>query len=159
MLVQQDVVLIVFWSVYHPQMLLTLFLFCNVKTGNVFLKIYTCMKHAPIQGNRGGGTGGLDSHEKSQVAIGFLRTPWLQLHFDVLSFLSLAQSVGNGYQQRTLVGEEFTRKLPYLNFFMWASTRENLSSGVCEQHRRRPACAAAQSDQRLCYSFFAKYHI
>ena len=25
-------------------------------------------------------------------------------------------------------------------------------SGVCEQHRRRPACASAQSDQRLCYS-------
>ena len=34
----------------------------------------------------------------------------------------------------------------------WASSRENLSSGVHEQHRRRPACAYAQSDQRLCYS-------
>ena len=34
----------------------------------------------------------------------------------------------------------------------WASTRENLSSGVCKQHRRRPACAYAQSDQR-----FVKY--
>ena len=56
MLVQQDVVLIVFPSVY--QMILTLFLLSNVKTGNVFLKIYTCMKHAPIQGNRGGGGGG-----------------------------------------------------------------------------------------------------
>ena len=32
---------------------------------------------------------------------------------------------------------------------IWASTRETLSSGVCEQHRRRPACASAQSDQRL----------
>ena len=42
---------------------------------------------------------------------------------------------------------------------IWASTRENLSSGVCEQHRRRPACASAQSDQRLCYSLFEKYHI
>ena len=41
----------------------------------------------------------------------------------------------------------------------WASTRENLSSGVCEQHRRRPACASAQPDQRLCYSRFGKYHI
>ena len=41
----------------------------------------------------------------------------------------------------------------------WASSRENLSSGVCEQHRRRPACASAQSDQRLCYSLFWKYHI
>ena len=42
---------------------------------------------------------------------------------------------------------------------IWASTRENLSSGVCEQHRRRPACASAQSDQRLCYSRFVKHHI
>ena len=33
--------------------------------------------------------------------------------------------------------------------------RENLSSGVCEQHRRRPACASAQSDQRLCNLRFA----
>ena len=34
----------------------------------------------------------------------------------------------------------------------WASSRENLSVGVWEQQRRRPACASAQSDQRLCYS-------
>ena len=47
------------------------------------------------------------------------------------------------------------KQLVYIN---WASTRENLSSGVCEQHRRRPACAFAQSDQRLCYSIFGKYH-
>ena len=25
------------------------------------------------------------------------------------------------------------------------------SSGVCEQQRRRPACASAQSSQRLCF--------
>ena len=42
---------------------------------------------------------------------------------------------------------------------IWASTRENLSSVVCEQHRRRPACASAQSDQRLCRSLFRKYHM
>ena len=49
---------------------------------------------------------------------------------------------------------------------IWASTRENLTSGGgggggggCEQHQRRPACASAQSDQRLCYSLFEKYHI
>ena len=41
----------------------------------------------------------------------------------------------------------------------WASPRENLSSVVCEQQRRRPACAYAQSDQRLCYSLIGKYHI
>ena len=40
-----------------------------------------------------------------------------------------------------------------------ASTREIRSSGVSEQHRRRPACAFAQTDQRLCYSLIKKYHI
>ena len=30
--------------------------------------------------------------------------------------------------------------------------------GVCEQQRCRPACASAQSDQRLCYSLIGKYH-
>ena len=42
---------------------------------------------------------------------------------------------------------------------LWASTRENLSLGVYEQQRRRPACALAKSDQRLCYSLIVKYHI
>ena len=42
---------------------------------------------------------------------------------------------------------------------IWASTQENLSSVVCEQQRRRPACATTQSDQRLCYLLFEKYHI
>ena len=37
--------------------------------------------------------------------------------------------------------------------------RENLFSVVCEQQRRRPACASAQSDQHLCYWLFGKYHI
>ena len=32
----------------------------------------------------------------------------------------------------------------------WIS--RNLSSGVCEQQRHRPACTSAQSDQCLCYS-------
>ena len=42
---------------------------------------------------------------------------------------------------------------------IWASTRENLTSGLCAQKRRRPACASAQSDQRFYYSLIAKYHI
>ena len=40
-----------------------------------------------------------------------------------------------------------------------ASTRKNLLSEVCEQHRRRPACSSAQSDQRLCFSHFRKYYM
>ena len=42
---------------------------------------------------------------------------------------------------------------------IWASARENLSSGVREQHRNRSACASAQSDQCLCYSLFEKCHM
>ena len=34
--------------------------------------------------------------------------------------------------------------MPWL---IWASARENLPSGGCEQHRHRPACASAQTDQ------------
>ena len=41
----------------------------------------------------------------------------------------------------------------------WVSIRENLSYGVCKEHRRRPACASVQSDQCLCYWLFGKYHI
>ena len=43
--------------------------------------------------------------------------------------------------------------------YNWASTRENLSTGVCEQLRRRPACAYAQSDQRLCCSLNEKFYV
>ena len=45
------------------------------------------------------------------------------------------------------------------DIIIWASSRQNLSSGVCEQQRRRSACASAQTDQRLCYSLTGKYHI
>ena len=41
----------------------------------------------------------------------------------------------------------------------WDSTRENLSSGFGSDKGLRPACASAQTDQRLCYSLFGKYHI
>ena len=40
-----------------------------------------------------------------------------------------------------------------------ASGRENLSSGVCEQTRSRPACASGQSDQCHCYSLIGKNNI
>ena len=36
--------------------------------------------------------------------------------------------------------------------------QENLSSGVCKQHRCRPACAYVQVDQRL-YLLIGKYHL
>ena len=58
-------------------------------------------------------------------------------------------------------GMEFKSSSHYKNAFSynWASSRENLSSGLCEKHSRRPACASAQSDQRLCYSLFGKYRM
>ena len=34
--------------------------------------------------------------------------------------------------------------------FNWAGPWENVSYVICEQQRRRSACASAQSDQRLC---------
>ena len=43
--------------------------------------------------------------------------------------------------------------------YIQAPTRENLSSEVYEQQRRRPACACAQSDQHLCYSLIRTYDI
>ena len=45
------------------------------------------------------------------------------------------------------------------DYTMWALMRENLSSGVWEQPRRRPPCATTQSGQRLCYSLIGKYYI
>ena len=42
---------------------------------------------------------------------------------------------------------------------VWASSRENLASEGCKQQRCRADCASAQSDQRLCFSLFGKYHI
>ena len=43
--------------------------------------------------------------------------------------------------------------------YIWASTRENLSSMVCEQHRCRPACTSGQTDLHLYNSLTGKYHI
>ena len=50
------------------------------------------------------------------------------------------------------------KKEPRL-YTIWASTRENLSLGVYEQKRHRPACASMQTHQHLCHLLFGKYHI
>ena len=34
----------------------------------------------------------------------------------------------------------------------WARSYENVSYAICEQQRRRPVCASAQSDQHFCCS-------
>ena len=64
----------------------------------------------------------------------------------------LPGEAGTRLLQTVRVGEK-------VQVIIWASTRENLPSEVCEQQKGRPACPFAQSDQRLCYSLFEKYHI
>ena len=46
-----------------------------------------------------------------------------------------------------------------LSKFKWAGPWENVSYVICEQQRRRSACASAQSDQRLCCSLLRYYNI
>ena len=48
---------------------------------------------------------------------------------------------------------------PFLVRHIMGLDQKNMSFGVCEQQRYRPACAYAQTDQCLCYSLFGKYHI
>ena len=89
--------------------------------------------------------------------------------------MSVNISMGESFQDYSLIQDykaDFPNivSLEFLNLpdynrcnlfeeIIWALTRENLSFGVCEQHRGRPACTSAQSDQRLCYSLIGKYHI
>ena len=56
------------------------------------------------------------------------------------------------------IPKDMLEQVSYIDI-LWAWTRENLSSGVCKQLRRRPACASVQSDQHLCYLCIEKYHI
>ena len=42
---------------------------------------------------------------------------------------------------------------------IWAGPWENVSYVICEQQRRKSACASAQSDQRLCCSLLRQYNI
>ena len=47
--------------------------------------------------------------------------------------------------------------LTFITGPIWAPTPENLSSEVCEQHRHRPACTSAQSDQRFVICFLKSF--
>ena len=46
--------------------------------------------------------------------------------------------------------------LPNVRKYLDPDTRKP-GSAACETQRRRPDCASAQSDQRLCYSLSEKY--
>ena len=60
---------------------------------------------------------------------------------------------------QSMIVSILTYRLVSTYYITRASKQENLSSGVCEQQRRRQACASAQSGQRRCYSPIAKDHI
>ena len=54
----------------------------------------------------------------------------------------------NAYQILTAVNKEMPKEV-FLQHHMGLNARIPIF-GVCEQQKRRPACASAQSDQRLC---------
>ena len=66
--------------------------------------------------------------------------------------------IGKGGRKNTSGEQAYGFGHSVFTNIIWASTRENLSLGDCEKQRRRPACASAQSDQRL-FSLFGKYYI
>ena len=53
--------------------------------------------------------------------------------------------------------EFFRPKKGMFPCLIWDSTRKDLTFVACEQQVCRPACAFAQSDQRLCYLQSSKY--
>ena len=69
------------------------------------------------------------------------------------------------FKERKLFPQKWVIKCAVISTFLLHdvfqlfTSREKLSSGVCEQQRCRPACPTVQSDKRLCYSLIAKYHI
>ena len=89
------------------------------------------------------------------ICFSLSQTDQLLVHLQSFStnavHYNVPESVKNGVPLFYL--PQPTSIVPSLNI-IWASKQENLSLGVCEQHRRRPACASVQSDQHLCYSFF-----
>ena len=56
-----------------------------------------------------------------------------------------------GANQSEPVGaNDSKRAVPAIGKLQLGLVPRKPSLGVCEQHRHRPACACAQSDQRLC---------
>ena len=46
-----------------------------------------------------------------------------------------------------------------LNYTIGPRREKTCLRGFAKKHRRRPACASAQSDQRLCYSLFGNSYV
>ena len=80
----------------------------------------------------------------------FLTVPWAGLRCVIVVFSDHTYLLFYTFESSLLL---------LVSFQIWASPRQNLSSVVREKQRRRPACACAQSDQRLCFSLNGKYYI
>ena len=79
--------------------------------------------------------------EHSAILSTFIKLP-ISIKTFVLSISKWMLKTGFNVQSN-LVGQCMCIKvLLSLHSIIWASTRENLSSVVCEQHRRRSACAS-----------------
>ena len=68
----------------------------------------------------------------------------------------LPKNISSHEEQKTKVMIGGLRVYPKLyHLYLGTDTRKPVF-GVCQQQRRRPACASAQSDQCLCYSIIEK---
>ena len=76
-----------------------------------------------------------------------------------MSGIIIAEQTCDQFDYHPGVIRECCSECSDLSVMKLASTRENLSSVVFKQQRRRPACAYVQSGQRLCYSLSGKYRI
>ena len=60
------------------------------------------------------------------------------------------QVLPTSFKWRCLDHSPFYGKVKFTPLCIWARPWENVYYAICEQQRRRSACASPQSDQRLC---------
>ena len=78
----------------------------------------------------------------------------------IVRFTQVSYMYVCSFPQSVSAHSEYSKQMKRFTFQIWDSMRDNLSSEVCEQHRRRPACASTLSDRRICDSlFFVNYHM
>ena len=68
----------------------------------------------------------------------------------------LPKNISSHEEQKTKVMIGGLRVNPKLYHLYLDTNARKPVVGVCQQQRRRPACASAQSDQCLCYSLIGK---
>ena len=80
----------------------------------------------------------------------------LSIHYHQIPSLSvpLSQLINIMYRKNSKRSDTWKKCWTYI----WATSWENLLCAICEQQRRRSACASAQSDQHLCCSLPRYYN-